>query len=382
MTLTLRVAGRYLEARAAKYQAKKKVPKADGTGETTVYVYSERQIQNRHREKAERLESLKGKISDIRKRYRKELTHEDPRTRLTALAVGLIDETYERVGNPQSKENGHYGITTLTKDHVTFGPKGAILRYTGKSGVDHEKRVEDPKLVEALRAALKGKKAKDPVFCEGDDCVVSAKDVNAFLKGYDVTAKDLRGLHANEEVRTRLKAIRNKGPSIPEDAKEREKLLKSEFKQAIQEAAEAVGHEPATLRGQYLVPGLEEAYLKDGKVMTKLNKKSSASPAPRRVVARYVENQVDWYRHLQTLRKQVGALRGLRSDYLKQIGEVRRSVRELDKSLARFPEYREIRQGLYRAEQSLDSSDLRTTSFLVQLDELTGLYEDIGESRL
>ena len=287
MTSTLRVAGRYLEARAAKYQAKKKVPKADGTGETTIYVYSERQVQNRHREKAERLESLRGKISDIRKRYRRELAHEDPRTRLTALAVGLIDETYERVGNPQSKENGHYGITTLTKDHVTFGPEGAILRYTGKSGVDHEKRVEDSKLVGALRAALKGKKAKDSVFCEGEDCVVSAKDVNAFLKEYDVTAKDLRGLHANEEVRTRLKAIRKKGPSLPEDAKEREKLLKSEFKQALQEAAEAVGHEPATLRGQYLVPGLEEAYLKDGKVMSKLNKKSSASPDPYRVASRY-----------------------------------------------------------------------------------------------
>jgi hypothetical protein len=40
-----------------------------------------------------------------------------------------------------------------------------------------------------------------------------------------------------------------------------------------------VGHEPATLRGQYLVPGLEEAYLKDGSILTKLDKTAAYSAA-------------------------------------------------------------------------------------------------------
>ena len=58
---------------AAKYKEKKKVPKADGSGKTTVYVYSERQVANRHREKAERLEEFKPALSELRAQVKKDL---------------------------------------------------------------------------------------------------------------------------------------------------------------------------------------------------------------------------------------------------------------------------------------------------------------------
>lgn len=250
---------------AAKYKEKKKVPKADGSGKTTVYVYSERQVANRHREKAERLEDFKPALAELRAQVKKDLDSDDAKKAMTALAVGLIDATYERVGNEDSADKGHYGVTGWLRKHVTFKGKRAVIRYVGKSGVKHEKSVDDDALVGALKKCCGDKDGEEPVLSLGKHTVTS-DEVNEYLKPYDITAKDLRGLHANREMQERLRAIRSKGPKLPRLRKERDPILKDEFKQALEGAAEAVGHEPATLRKQYLVPSIEKAYMKDGTV--------------------------------------------------------------------------------------------------------------------
>lgn len=261
-----------MERLAARYKRKKVVKTQDGD-ERIVYEYSERQVALRNRQKAERIEKLRTRIGKLRKKYKADLDSKDTATRLTALAVALMDETYERVGNDRSAdENGHFGVTGWLVEHVTFKGAKATIKYTGKSGVDHVKEVTTAKVVSALRAACKGKKKADPLLCEGEECRIRAKEVNAYLKPFDITAKDIRGLHANEEMRTRLKAVRS--GKLPEDKKEREKKLKDEFRKALEETAEAVGHTASTLRSQYLVPGLEEQFVKDGSVMEKLATKS------------------------------------------------------------------------------------------------------------
>jgi hypothetical protein len=260
---------------AAKFKNKKQVDKADGSGKTTVYEYSEGQVQHRNREKAKRIEGLRKGIDKLRSQVSKDLTAKDEKTRVTALAIALIDETFERVGNPGSAKEGHYGVTGWLSKHVTFSGGKATLKYVGKSGVKQEKTVSNAKVVKALKAATK---AGGDAICQGDDCTITASEVNAYLKPFDVTAKDLRGFHANTEMQTRLKAVRSKGGKLPTDKKEREKKLKDEFKTALEETASAVGHEASTLKSQYLVPGLEDSYLKDGKVTDKLDKKGSSGP--------------------------------------------------------------------------------------------------------
>lgn len=266
---------------AAKYKSKREVPKADGSGTTTVYEYGPRQQAESNRQKARRVEHLRGQLADLRKKARGDLDSNDPTTRLTALAVCLMDETYERVGNEKSAKNGHHGVTNWTADHVTLSDKAATIRYTGKSGVKQEKKVTLPKVVKALRQALKGKGKGDKILCDGDECSILAKDVNAYLKPYGITAKDIRGLHANEEMRRALKEVRAGGPDLPRLRKERDPILKKELKEALAIAAAAVGHEPSTLKGQYLVPGLVDAYLKDGTVIDKLDKKATLSQTER-----------------------------------------------------------------------------------------------------
>lgn len=266
MSLVLRVAARY---------KKKKVL---DTG-TVVYQYSDRQVSRRNNDKANRIEGLKKSISKLRSKVKSDLTSKDTKTRLTALVVALIDHTYERVGNEESAKEGHFGVTGWQKKHVTLGKDSANIEYVGKSGVKHDKKVIDPIILKALRQAYEGASEKTSCLFEFDEGCVRPSDVNEYLSPFKVTAKDLRGFHANREMQTRLRKVRAE-TKLPEDKSKREKLLKKEFDKALKETAEAVGHEPSTLRSQYLVPNLEETYLKDGTVLGKLNDKSAMCGPP------------------------------------------------------------------------------------------------------
>ncbi len=254
---------------AARYKSKKKIKTKDGD-ETTVYSYSDRQVANRHREKAERVEHLRNHMSDLRSRVKSDLKSDDPETRMIALAVSLMDHTCERVGNDESADEGHFGVTGWLVEHVTIKGDKATIKYVGKSGVDHEKTVDDGPTVTALKELTKGRKGGDAVF-DTEDARVTSECVNDYLAEFDITAKDIRGFRANDEMCKALRDERSKGPkTLPKSQKEKDEILKAEFKRALDTVAEVVGHEAATLRSQYLVPGLEDQFVKDGTVLKSL----------------------------------------------------------------------------------------------------------------
>jgi DNA topoisomerase-1 len=248
---------------AARYKNKKKVETADG-GEMTVYTYSERQIANRDRKKAERLARLEKSIGKLRAKVKRDLHSQDPEKTLVALAVALIDHTHERPGNDGSAGDGHFGVTGWKKKHVSFGKGGVFIKYVGKSGVEHKKSVSDATIKDALRSAYDAAEDDDASLFEWGGGSVTAEKVNKYLSSFDVTAKDLRGFAANSIMREKLQAVR-KG-RLPEDKKKREKQLKEEYKTALEETAEEIGHTPKMLEDSYLTPGTSEAYLKDGTV--------------------------------------------------------------------------------------------------------------------
>jgi DNA topoisomerase-1 len=279
---------------AARYKSKKKI-KTESGEDMTVYEYSDRQIANRNKAKADRVEKLRTSMGKLRTKVKSDLKKSDLKTKLTALAVALIDHTYERVGNDDSADEGHFGVTGWQRGHISFGKGSASIKYVGKSGVKHEKKVSDGEILKALRAAYDGVKGDKTCIFEHEGACITSKEVNAYLKDFDITAKDIRGLHANREVQDRLKKIRSAGPKLPVGRKDKDKILKAEFKKAIEEAAEAVGHEPSTLRSQYLVPSLEEAYLKDGSVIEKLNEKVASfdcTPEPPLLFANRIIRQL------------------------------------------------------------------------------------------
>jgi len=253
----------------ARYKDKKTVKTKDGD-ERVVYEYGPRQVINRNRAKAERVEKLRKTMADLRTKVRRDLEAKDEKRRAVALAVALMDETYERPGNEGSAGEGHFGVTTWQRRHVRFRKGKATISYVGKSGIEHKKTVETPAVVKALRAACEGK-GQDACLVD-----VESKDVNEYLRPFKITGKDIRGFHANREMKERLRKIRREGPDLPRPRKDRDKVLSDEFKRALGETAEAVGHTESTLRSQYLVPGLEDDYMKDGTVSDSLVKSGAA----------------------------------------------------------------------------------------------------------
>ena len=266
-----KTASHLIEKVAARYQKKKQVPKADGKGTTTVYEYSDGQVAARNREKAKRVEKLRGRLTNLQTQIKKDLKSNDRQKQMAALAVGLINDTYERVGNKASARDGHFGVTQWRVEHVTVGKGKATFKYVGKSGVKQTKDTTDADIVRVLQEAVKGKDKSDLVFDTGD-VVIDSADVNAYLEPFDITAKDIRGLHANRVMQQNLKAVRGKGGQVPTDKKKREDKLKAEFNKALEQTAADVGHEPSTLKSQYLVPGLEDNFMRDGAVKDKLDK--------------------------------------------------------------------------------------------------------------
>jgi len=256
---------------AARYKQKKKVRSEDG-GETTVYVYSAKQIQHRNREKSKRLEKLSKSIKDLRSKVKKDLRSSDPETMLLALCLALINETGERVGNETSAEEaGHFGVTGLQKKHVSFKPNGVFLKYVGKSGVEHKRKISDTGIRKALKDAYEAADDDDSCLFHWDEGKVTASKVNSYLSDFgDLTAKDLRGFRANILMLEKLKEIRGKGGKLPEDKKERETKLKAEFKEALEGTASEIQHTPKILEDSYLTPGLAEAYKKDGTIVSDL----------------------------------------------------------------------------------------------------------------
>ena len=269
----------------ARYKAKKQV-KTEAGKEITVYEYSDRQIALRNSKKAERLEQLKKNIGRLEAKVRQDLKSSDTEKRMTALCVALINATFERVGNETSAdENEHFGVTGWQRKHVTFGKGKATIKYVGKSGVKHTKEVTDAAILKALHDAYDANEKPD-IF-EHDDGKIDAAKVNAYLKPFGISAKDLRGFHANSTMQDNLKVVRAQGPELPtDDRKDKDKILKKEFLKALEQTAEMVGHEPSTLRSQYLCDTIEDSYLKDGTVTS-----SFVKTAEERVLARYAAMQ-------------------------------------------------------------------------------------------
>lgn len=228
------------------------------------YVYNEKHIKERNKKKAEKLSKLAKSLKSLRSQLKKDIKSDDDKIKIPAIAVALMDETYERVGNRYSAVEGHYGATTWLVKHIKFNGSKAKIKYVGKSGIKQDKTVKTPSLVSALKALCKGKSPNTPIF-ETEDILLNDNIVNKYLRPFNITAKDIRGLHANAEVVKFLKAIR-KG-KLPTDQKEKEKQLKKEFKEAVEQAAEVVGHKASTLKNQYLIPGLEEKYITKGQII-------------------------------------------------------------------------------------------------------------------
>lgn len=217
--------------------AYKKKEKSDSGG--TIYRYDEKHIEKRWKEKKEKLKKLDKDIQKVRQQYQSDLTSDDPRTRAIAAIVGIMDDTAMRIGNEDSAKEGTFGASTLKVKHVKGGSGNMTFDFPGKGAVEQNVVLKNNKVIKVIHDLMKGKKADEFIF-EIEGHKIWDRAVNRYLKPMGISAKDLRGFHANRLMKEMLK--------------------KKEWKKALEEVAEIVGHKASTLKNQYLDPELVEKH--------------------------------------------------------------------------------------------------------------------------
>lgn len=228
----------------AKRKYEKNYVKKVKTDSGEVRIYDDAHVKKRWKKKVDNLNALKSGLPKLQKKYRADLKSDDVKVRTLAAAVAIIDLTAMRVGNDDSvDEFGTFGATTLKKEHVKINGNTVKFHFLGKKRVDQKLSFTDAAVAKVLKELLKDKSGNDFIFEYEDGKRIRAKVVNRYLADFDITAKDLRGFHANRLMKDELKHTKD-------------------FEKALETVSETVGHEPKTLMNQYLDPALVKKYKK------------------------------------------------------------------------------------------------------------------------
>lgn len=213
------------------------------------------QLKKRWDKKRNSIKELQKNIQSLRHRVSRDMDSDNEKIQIVATIIRIIDLTGERVGNEQSKLDGHFGITNLRKKHIAVDGSKITLNYVGKSGMKHNVTITDSKVANVLKRLMKQK--YNEVFVTSDGLSIKAPQVNRYLADFNITAKDLRGYKVNKLMSERLRKV-----SKPKSEQE----IKKVFNEILREVAEKIGHTPGICRKNYLLPEIEEDFYGGKKV--------------------------------------------------------------------------------------------------------------------
>ena len=198
-------------------------------------------------------------LGKIRRRVKKDMALRGlPRNKVLATVVQLLETTFIRVGNEEyARENKSFGLTTMRNRHVDV--KGSTVRFNfrGKSGVAHEREVDDPRVAKVIRKLvdLPGQDLFQYVGEGGETCNVSSQNVNDYLKkisGEEFTAKDFRTWAGTVMAAIALNEV---------GAFENKTQAKRNVRDAVHAVSKVLGNTPAVCRKCYVHPIVLETYL-------------------------------------------------------------------------------------------------------------------------
>jgi len=217
------------------------------------YLYHPAWRQKRDEAKFDRVHEMARKLPGVRRKLRNALKG-DPTARETVLAaaVRLVDLGCFRLGAEEyTHDYGSRGLTTLERRHLHRVNGQAVFDFVGKSGIEHEIRVDDAAVLRVLSALTRGRRPSSRLIAAreaGRWTPVGADEVNDYLRDVfdqDVTAKDLRTWHATVTVAAALGSAERAS-----SARGRAKQVRA----AVTEASELLGNTPAVARSAYVDP--------------------------------------------------------------------------------------------------------------------------------
>lgn len=227
-----------------------------------------RRVRDEH--KFERMRSFGLALPRIRARVARDLKPRrgEPalsRTVVLAAIVRLLDTTFLRVGNEEyAAANKSYGLTTLRNRHAGVRGSTLKLRFRGKSGVEQEAWLDDPRVARVVRRCqqLPGQELFQYESGDGQLHAIGSSDVNDYLReiadgaqraagdGAELhfTAKDFRTWHGTAQALelTRL-ACTGEGGAASYSAKA-----------ILVEVARQLGNTPAVCKKSYVHPAVLE----------------------------------------------------------------------------------------------------------------------------
>ena len=183
--------------------------------------------------------------------------------RVSALAVRLSNLGWFRVGSERyARTSKTFGITTLTKRHVTVRGSRITFHYRGKHRVWVRTAIVDSELAATMKEliALPGGRRLFRYECDGELYNLTGRRLNEYIRlylGEEFTAKDFRTWGG-----TLLAAIAFAERGPVETPAEQKRVIAA----VMRTVGERLGNTPAVARSSYVSPAVVEQYL-DGRTI-------------------------------------------------------------------------------------------------------------------
>jgi len=238
-------------------------------------------------DKFERMLEFGATLPRIRSRVKADLARpvgERPgRETVLATIVRLLDMTLVRIGNEEyARANRSFGLTTLRNRHAAVKGSRLHLRFTGKSGKEHEIALEDPRVARVVRRcqAMPGQELFQYQDEDGERRAIDSADVNDYLReasGAEFTAKDFRTWHGT------VHALDLWAVQCAADASRRRTA-----NQLLGDVAARLGNTVAVCKKSYVHPRVLEtlASVADAKVLARMSpaRRAGLTVAERRLL--------------------------------------------------------------------------------------------------
>ena len=183
--------------------------------------------------------------------------------RVCAVAVRLINLGWFRVGHERyAKTSRTFGITTLTKRHVSVRGNRISFRFRGKHKVRVHTAVVDDELAGIVREllALPGGSRVFRFEADGSLCNLTGDRLNSYIRTYlgeEFTAKDFRTWGG-----TLIAAVRLAERGVAESEADAKRRIAA----TVRDVGEILGNTAAVARSSYISPAVIEQYL-DGRTI-------------------------------------------------------------------------------------------------------------------
>jgi DNA topoisomerase I len=230
------------------------------------YLYSAEFRAQREQAKYDKLIRFGDALPTLREAMSLHFDQEEfDRERVSAIALRLIELGWFRVGSERYVRDGTYGVTTLTRRHVTVRGRRVCLSFPAKHGIRVRTEVVDAELASAIRRLLQIRGPR--VFkyeWEGSIYNLTSKRLNDYVKIYlgdEFSAKDFR-TWGGTLLASIYFAERAAKYGFPESEREQKRSVTS----VMRRVAEKLGNTPAVTRESYVSPAVVEQYL-DGRTI-------------------------------------------------------------------------------------------------------------------